>query len=147
MRRSSILETILRAEYHGLLVVSLYLLFAGHNQPGGGFAGGLVAGAALVLRYVAGGSTSVAEALPVRAGALLGAGLGLAVLTAATPLVTGHAVLDHAFLGGTVPILGKVKTTTTLLFDTGVYLVVIGTISMLVQALGAAADDAEEVPL
>ena len=59
MRRSVILETVIRAELPVLLVVSLYLLFAGHNQPGGGFAGGLVAGAAYALTLVAGGAGEV----------------------------------------------------------------------------------------
>ena len=51
MRRSLILDVVVRAEFHALLVVALYLLFAGHNSPGGGFAGGLVAGSALALRF------------------------------------------------------------------------------------------------
>ena len=41
------------------MVGSLWLLFAGHNQPGGGFVGGIVAGAAVSLRYVSGGLTDV----------------------------------------------------------------------------------------
>ena len=53
--RSIILEVIVRILFHTIVIVSLYLLFAGHNLPGGGFAGGLVAGMALVMRYVAGG--------------------------------------------------------------------------------------------
>ena len=140
MRRSPILDTVLRAEYHGLLLVSLYLLFTGHNQPGGGFAGGLVAGAALVLRFVAGGVDEVDAALPVPAHVAIGAGVGLAALTATVPLFTGHAMLDHATLQATLPLLGKAKTTTALFFDTGVYLVVVGMVSTLVQVLGAPAD-------
>ena len=54
-RRSVILDACVRAEFHTLLLVSLYFLFAGHNQPGGGFAGGLVASCAFALRFVAGG--------------------------------------------------------------------------------------------
>ena len=52
--RSIVLEVIVRILFHTIIIVSLYLLFAGHNLPGGGFAGGLVAGMALVMRYVAG---------------------------------------------------------------------------------------------
>jgi multicomponent Na+:H+ antiporter subunit A len=50
LRRSVVLETAVRLVFHTVLVFSVYLLFAGHNQPGGGFVGGLVAGAAFVLR-------------------------------------------------------------------------------------------------
>ena len=64
-RRSVVLEVVTRLIFHTILVFSLYLLFAGHNAPGGGFAGGLVAGLALVLRYLAGGRYELGEAAPV----------------------------------------------------------------------------------
>jgi multicomponent Na+:H+ antiporter subunit A len=65
---------IVRILFHTIIVVSIYLLFAGHNLPGGGFAGGLVAGMALVMRYVAGGRYELGAAAPTDAGRLLGAG-------------------------------------------------------------------------
>ena len=68
-RRSVVLEVITRILFHTILVFSLYLLFSGHNEPGGGFAGGLVAGLALVLRYLAGGRYELGEAAPVDPGA------------------------------------------------------------------------------
>ena len=55
MRRSLLLDTTVRLVFDSVLVLSIYLLFAGHNQPGGGFVGGLVAAAGIALRYVAGG--------------------------------------------------------------------------------------------
>ncbi len=64
--RSIILEVIVRILFHSIIIVSLYLLFAGHNLPGGGFAGGLVAGMALVMRYVAGGRYELGAAAPDR---------------------------------------------------------------------------------
>ena len=57
------------------MVGSVYLLFAGHNQPGGGFVGGIVAGAAIALRYVAGGIDEVRDLSRVRPWTMLGAGL------------------------------------------------------------------------
>ena len=71
-RRSVVLEVVTRILFHTILVFSLYLLFSGHNQPGGGFAGGLVAGLALVLRYLAGGRYELGEAAPVAPGLVLG---------------------------------------------------------------------------
>ena len=50
-----VLESLVRVVFPSAMVLALYLLFAGHNQPGGGFVGGLVAGAAFALRYAAGG--------------------------------------------------------------------------------------------
>ena len=67
-RRSVVLEVVTRILFHTILVFSLYLLFSGHNEPGGGFAGGLVAGLALVLRYLAGGRYELGEAAPVAPG-------------------------------------------------------------------------------
>ena len=70
-----VLEVVTRLLFHTIVVFSVYLLFTGHNEPGGGFAGGLVAGLALVLRYLAGGRYELGEAAPVDPGLLLGAGL------------------------------------------------------------------------
>ena len=55
MKRLVTLDESVRVIFHAVLVGSLYLLFSGHNQPGGGFVGGLVAGSAISLRYLAGG--------------------------------------------------------------------------------------------
>ena len=78
-KRSVIFEVVTRLVFHIMLAASLYLLFAGHNQPGGGFAGGLVAGLALVVRYLAGGRYELDEAAPFDAGLLVGLGLLVAV--------------------------------------------------------------------
>ena len=59
-RRSRIFDVGVRAVFHTLLLVSLFFLFRGHNAPGGGFAGGLVAGAAFVLLSVSRGRDAMA---------------------------------------------------------------------------------------
>ena len=87
--RSILLEVIVRILFHSIIIVSLYLLFAGHNLPGGGFAGGLVAGMALVMRYVAGGRYELGAAAPTDAGRLLGAGMSIAIACAIVPLFFG----------------------------------------------------------
>lgn len=63
-RRSVIFEVGVRLVFHTMLVFSLFLLFSGHNAPGGGFTGGLVAGVALIVRYLAGGRFELAAATP-----------------------------------------------------------------------------------
>src|SRR5690606_15094564 len=92
--RSILLEVIVRVLFHTIILVSIYLLFAGHNLPGGGFAGGLVAGMALVMRYIAGGRWELGAAAPTDAGRLLGGGLILAVGAALLPLFFGRAPLQ-----------------------------------------------------
>ena len=66
LRRSIVFEVVTRLLFPVMIVVSVYLLFAGHNAPGGGFAGGLVAGLALVIRYLAGGSARARRGRPGR---------------------------------------------------------------------------------
>ena len=142
MRPSSpILDVVVRAEFQVLLVVSLYLLFAGHNQPGGGFIGGLVAAAAFTTRYVAGGSADLRRSLRFRSTTLLGVGLLVAVGTALALLVDGGGFLEHRLLTITLPVIGDVKTTTALFFDIGVYLAVVGVIVSILEALGAPTED------
>ena len=94
LRRSIIFEVVTRVLFPVMIVVSVYLLIAGHNAPGGGFAGGLVAGMALVIRYLAAGSRELDEAAPVDAGRVLGAGLLLAGLSALAPLPFGGRILQ-----------------------------------------------------
>ncbi|MGY1988080.1 Na+/H+ antiporter subunit A [Blastococcus sp. SYSU DS0669] len=139
-RRSVVLEVITRILFHTIVVFSVYLLFSGHNQPGGGFAGGLVAGLALVLRYLAGGRYELGEAAPVDPGLLLGAGLLFAGGTGAMGLVLGAEVLETAILETTLPVLGDVKLVTSLFFDAGVYLIVIGLVLDVLRSLGAELD-------
>ena len=139
-RRSVILEVVTRILFHSILVFSIFLLFSGHNEPGGGFAGGLVAGLALVLRYLAGGRYELGEAAPVDPGLLLGVGLLVAGGTGVVGLVLGADVLQTAILETTLPVLGDVKLVTSLFFDIGVYLIVVGLVLDILRSLGAELD-------
>ena len=94
-RRSVVLEVVTRLLFHTIVVFSIYLLFSGHNAPGGGFAGGLVAGLALVLRYLAGGRYELGEAAPGRRpGCCSGTGLLVAGGTALGGLLAGGDALQ-----------------------------------------------------
>jgi multicomponent Na+:H+ antiporter subunit A len=143
-RRSVVLEVVTRVLFHTIVVFSVYLLFSGHNEPGGGFAGGLVAGLALVLRYLAGGRYELGEAAPVDPGLLLGAGLLFAGGTGVVGLTLGAEVLQTAILETTLPVLGDVKLVTSLFFDVGVYLIVVGLVLDVLRSLGAELDRAED---
>ena len=143
-RRSVVLEVTTRILFHTIVVFSLYLLFSGHNHPGGGFAGGLVAGIALVLRYLAGGRYELGEAAPVDPGLLLGVGLLLAGGTGVVGLVLDAEVLQTAILETTLPVLGDVKLVTSLFFDIGVYAIVVGLVLDVLRSLGAELDRQED---
>ncbi|GAA1949255.1 Na+/H+ antiporter subunit A [Microbacterium aquimaris] len=138
--RSMMLEVVVRILFHTIIVVSLYLLFAGHNLPGGGFAGGLVAGMALVMRYVAGGRYELGAAAPADAGRLLGVGMTIAVACAIVPLLFDAAPLTRWFVEAETDLLGHIEFVTSTLFDIGVYLVVVGLVLDVLRSLGAEVD-------
>ncbi|ABY23942.1 potassium efflux system protein [Renibacterium salmoninarum ATCC 33209] len=143
-RRSIIFEVITRLLFHSMIIFSVYLLLAGHNFPGGGFAGGLMAGLALTLRYLAGGRAELAEATPISAGALLGTGLGTAALSGIAPLFFGGQVFQTAIWSFSLPIFGDIKFVTSTVFDIGVYLIVVGLVLDVLRSLGAEIDEREE---
>ncbi|GAB3848315.1 Na+/H+ antiporter subunit A [Nesterenkonia populi] len=138
--RSIIFEVITRLMFHTIILISLYLLLAGHNTPGGGFAGGLLAGLAFVLRYLAGGRYELEAAIPFSAGALMGWGLAIACFTGILPLFAGGQAFQSFVLDFDLPILGEHHFVSALLFDVGVYLVVIGLIVDVLRSLGSEID-------
>lgn len=142
--RSVLLEVLVRLLFHPAIVVSIYFLFAGHNAPGGGFAGGLLAGLALVARYLAGGRFELAEAIPIDAGKILGAGLVLAVGSAIGSLLFGAEALQSAYFETDIPLLGHLSFGTSTIFDFGVYLVVVGLTLDILRSLGAEIDRQQE---
>lgn len=140
MRRSLILDTVTRGAFPLVMVFSLYLLFVGHNAPGGGFVGGLTAGIALVLLYVGGGIERMREVVGVPYETVLGAGMLLAGLTGLGSLFLDEPIQSSAILYAHPPLLGEVKLVTVLFFDIGVYLVVVGLLLALLNVLGASSD-------
>lgn len=140
LNRSILLEVVVRLLFHSIIVLSLYLLLSGHNAPGGGFAGGIVAGMALVARFLAGGRYELGAAAPLDAGKVLGAGLVIAVGTAIAPLLFGRDALASTLFEGEFGIFGHVEFVTSTIFDIGVYLVVIGLVLDVLRSLGAEVD-------
>jgi multicomponent Na+:H+ antiporter subunit B len=136
-QRTLLLETTARVVFPTVLVFSLYLLLAGHYQPGGGFSGGLVAGLAFVLRYIAGGRQDIGTVVRVRPPVLIGAGLTIAVLTALSPALFGAPVLSTAILEMDIPVLGHLELVTSLLLDIAVYLLIVGVVLDLLRSLGS----------
>ncbi|WP_299538515.1 Na+/H+ antiporter subunit A [uncultured Streptomyces sp.] len=137
--RSVIFEVVARLLFHPILVLSVYLLFCAENMPGGGFVAGLVASVALITRYLAGGRFELAEAAPLPPGLVTGLGLFLSTGVALLGLFDGtvlHAWTYH----GDLPVFGKYHLGTSVLFDAGVYLLVLGVVLDIVRALGAKVD-------
>lgn len=143
-RRSILLEVVVRLIFHALILLSFYLLLTGHNTPGGGFAGGLVAGLALIARYLTGGREELGATVPVDAGRILGAGLALASTMALLPLFFGQAALASSWVDLDLGPFGVVPIVTSTFFDIGVYLVVFGLVLDVLRSLGAEVDRQEE---
>ena len=146
-RRSILLEVVVRLVFHALIILSIYLLLTGHNSPGGGFAGGLVAGLALVARYLAGGRHELGATVPLDAGRILGTGLALAVSMAFIPMLFGQSALASAWVDLDLGIFGSLPLVTSTIFDIGVYLVVFGLILDVLRSLGAEIDEHEEADI
>jgi multicomponent Na+:H+ antiporter subunit A len=135
-----VLEMMTRLIFPVMIVVSLYLLLVGHNLPGGGFAGGLVGGLAFALRYLAAGRDELANAAPFDAGRLLGVGIATAAASMLWPVLIGGRIGESYRIDLDLPLLGESYLVTTVVFDVGVYLIVIGAMLDFVRSLGAGID-------
>jgi multicomponent Na+:H+ antiporter subunit B len=106
----------------------VFLLLRGHNDPGGGFIGGLVAASAFTLYALAFGVPATREALLLDPRSLIGLGVTAALGSGCLALAGGKPLLDHRkfWARADLPGVGSVEVGTPLLFDLGVYLVVVG---------------------
>ncbi|MGO4484009.1 multicomponent Na+:H+ antiporter subunit B [Rhizobium pisi] len=117
-----------------MLLFSVFVLLRGHNEPGGGFIGGLIAASGLAVYGIARGVSAVRRALFFHPLSIAGAGLllstmaGLLSIFFAVPFMTGLWIYPKLF-GVEVPL------SSVLLFDIGVYLVVLGAIASIALAL------------
>jgi len=124
-----------------MLVFSVFILLRGHNEPGGGFIGGLIAASAIAIYGMANGVGRVRRALRVHPMSIAGFGVliaglsGFLSLSIAAPFLTG-IWSEFEFLGA------QVAVSTVMVFDIGVYFVVLGVIGALALALE---DEEEEV--
>ncbi|MGR3503467.1 Na+/H+ antiporter subunit B [Pseudaestuariivita sp.] len=119
-----------------LLLFSIYMLLRGHNEPGGGFIGGLIGATGFVLYAIACGTADARQALRVMPQSIAMVGLGIALLSGVFAVFFGDALFtgQWLFIGGTKE-EGGLPFSTVLFFDIGVYMVVFGSILTLVFAM------------
>jgi multicomponent Na+:H+ antiporter subunit B len=130
--RSKILQITVDWLQPLLLLFSLFLLLRGHNAPGGGFSGGLVAGSAFILAALARGTGHVLQQMPCSVDTLVRLGIFCALAAGLLPLLFGQGVFSALWIEPKIPIIGTAGS--FLLFDAGVYLLVMGfVIGVLVQ--------------
>ncbi len=121
---SVILSTASRYLLPLLLIFSFFLLLRGHNEPGGGFVGGLVAAAAYALYFIANGLEDAEKLLKTEPVKLIAVGLLLAAISAVPSLIAGRNFMTGVWLDTNFPVIGKIGS--PLIFDVGVYLLVLG---------------------
>lgn len=130
---SLILSTATRAIFPLMLLFSVFLLLRGHNEPGGGFVGGLVASTAFALYAMAYGVDKARVALRLDPRSLVAWGLGLAAGAGLIGLASGYPFMTGRWLPVPLPVVGKLGT--PFMFDIGVYLVVLGVVLTMLFAL------------
>lgn len=118
-----------------LVILSLWLLYRGHNLPGGGFIGGLLAASAFLLFDLSGYGRPTRGVFSVSPFVLLASGLGIAVLSTLPGLFLGSFMKGLWFPAVEAPLIGKILIGTPFFFDVGVYLTVIGFIVLLADTL------------
>ncbi|RPD49062.1 MULTISPECIES: Na+/H+ antiporter subunit B [Chitinophagaceae] len=119
-----------------LLLFSVFILLRGHYLPGGGFVGGIIASIAFVLHAFAFGLGQTRKLLRIRPMGLMPVGLALAVFAAVLPLFQGLPLLTGLWLSKPIPVIGLVGN--ALLFDLGVYIVVLGVALTIIFSISEA---------
>ncbi|MEM6750181.1 MAG: MnhB domain-containing protein [Planctomycetota bacterium] len=142
---SLLLRTAVRMIFPLTLLFSLYVALKGHNEPGGGFIGGLIAAVALVMYRMAMGPGALRSVLPVGFPSIVAGGLAIATVAAVAPMMMGYAPL-RSWHGYAPSMFGEeVHLASAVVFDTGVFLVVVGIsvgmISRLSEELEAISPD------
>jgi multicomponent Na+:H+ antiporter subunit B len=128
--RAVILDVFVRGLYPLMLAASIWILLRGHNEPGGGFIGGMVAVAATAMLAVAQGSEIAQRRMPLGPLRLAAAGVLLSLASGLPALVLGNAYMTH--LWASLPLgFTEVKVSTVLLFDVGVFAAVWGALGGL----------------
>lgn len=118
-----------------LLGFAIYLLFAGHNSPGGGFVGGLTTSAAILLLFMSFGEESVKRFLPINFIYLVPLGLLIATVTGLGAVIFNEPFLTHVMYSLYVPFFGFIDIGTAMFFDIGVYVTVLGTTMSIILTI------------
>lgn len=133
--QSSILKSAARHLLLPFLLLSLIILYRGHNQPGGGFIGGLVAASSFILYTVAYGVEAAEQRLRLRPQSFIVAGLLIALGSTLSSVLQNLPLMTGLWLHLELPLIGKQHFGTPQLFDLGVYLAVFGVMMTIVFTL------------
>lgn len=118
-----------------MLVFSLFILFRGHNQPGGGFIGGMLAGCGILFDALANKVDKVNNTLLIKPFSLFAIGLLICFASAVPGIFVNNALLSGIWAKQNIFLVGEMKIGTPLLFDLGIYMVVTGSFLLIVFSI------------
>ena len=127
--------TLTRLVFPAMLIVAVFLLLRGHDLPGGGFAAGMVVAIAIILQYMMGGTEWTEDRLRLRPQLWISFGLLVAAGTAMASLAFGKSFLTTFFAYAELPVIGRVPIASALIFDIGIFALVIGSTLLVLVAL------------
>lgn len=133
--RNIILEKIVSLFMRVMVIFSIYLLLRGHNNPGGGFIGGIIASTGFIFYAIIFGTDSLQKVIKIKPQSFIGIGLLLVLVATLLPTLFSTEMLTGLWIKADVPVLGTLHAGTPLIFDTGVYAVVIGVILTIVISI------------
>lgn len=136
-----ILRTVARFIVFIILTLAIYLFFAGHYSPGGGFIGGLVIASAFVLLYVTYDIEKVKAGIPIDFKVLAAIGVFLAVGTGFSSVLFGHDFLTQVAKDFHIPFLGEKELGTVMIFELGVALTVVGVVMTIIVSIAEGTED------
>lgn len=136
MRSSDvILQTVTKVVVIIILTFGVELFLAGHNNPGGGFIGGLVLSSALVLLYLVFDIETVHKGIPVDYKKVAAVGVLFVVGTGLGAVLFGASFLSQTFGVFNLPVFGDTELATAVLFEVGVALTVVGTVATIILSI------------
>jgi multicomponent K+:H+ antiporter subunit A len=132
----AIMATLTRILLPLALLVAVFILLRGHNQPGGGFIAGLITAVALIVQYLANGAAWTHQRMASDSHPMVAWGLGIATFTGLASWAFDHPFLTSTFGYMNWPVVGKFELASAMAFDLGVFLVVVGATLMILVNLG-----------
>ncbi len=128
-------SVIMRWMFPVIVLLAAYLFLRGHDLPGGGFAAGVTMAIGFLLQYLAGGTRWVEERLRILPVRWIGFGLIMASLTGMGSFLFGYPFLTSYFQYTELPLIGQMPTASALLFDLGVFSLVVGSVVLMLIAI------------
>lgn len=130
-----ILQTVTRMVVFIILTLGVYLFLSGHNNPGGGFIGGLVLASAIVLLYLAFDIETVHKGIPFDFKRVAAFGVLIAVTSGLGSILFDSHFLTHTFSHFYLPVFGETELATVTIFEAGVALTVVGVVVTIILSI------------